>query len=993
MKRLPSLLLAAALAATSAHAVSIFHESFDGNDQNWSYTSTGGRSYDNTGWTEADTVKPGYKGVKLGSTSATGTITSPSFALNNRSQPVSITIVAAAYQNTGGGKEGIALAVYDDSDASIFTDSVEELPQFSSTAKDEIPANATFTQTFTIPAASLPVTGNVYLSITSTYTKTGQRRALIGDVLVEQNPPPLSAPTDLALSGDAGTDSFTVTWTGVSGATGYDVACSPSGSASVNGTSATISGLTPSTTYTVSVVALGNGTSSSDSSAATLQVTTAAAAVNAPPVVRIFTSDITPTDNATVNATVGESVSVSVTADKGDLSVEINDNPGNTSLVENSEAPGTYIFSWTPSALGEFSFTISSSFTPEGASESLTGSATLTVNANALSTPEHISASASGQTVSASWDSVTGAQGYTTTLYGDTAFTLDIGTNSPTTGTGYSLLKGSFTGDSGEPVDWTVSNGRISSDDAWFDENKSAIAIKPNSPNYFIAGPFASDILSFSFKYRKASGTSNGHIHVYAIDSYGQETEIAASTGLKNMDQPMLTNATYTVATNFVDDAFSARSIKITCTTSPVLIDDFEVHTLTVADTQDISAQTTTHTFTGLNSATYYAVGVKATGSTPSNESVASPEVVSELVRTAGNTPPTLNVSGATVPAGTAAILALNGHDDDGNTLTYTVSPTGLGTIAIDDQTGAATFTYTPNAVGTTTFTFTVSDGNGGSATAEATVTATLGTPVVTATATDSTVVTLGWGAVTGAAGYRVSGSGTKIGVTGTTMLEETFDKFANIGSSSTRIDDNADTYMDHAGWTLVNAYRGDRGSNPNETGETMETACFGTGNYAGSLTSPTLDLSGNGGAFVVVFRARRWGGDTSAKVAVVVNGVTNQTQAVLSDSMATYAISCTGGTSGTIVQITGAKPKDNRFFLDDLKIVSGTATVTDLAIAAEQLSISGTTCTAMGLSPDATYTFTVTAYATVAGDEVTTSANVAVSTPEAPDRTLILFR
>ena len=135
MKRLPSLLLAATLAATSAHAVSLFHESFDGNDQNWSYSSsTGARSYDNQGWTEVDTVKPGYKGVKLGSTSAIGTITSPSFALNNRSQPVVVTIVAAAYSHTGGGKEGIALAVYDDSDASFFTDSVEELTQFSSTA-------------------------------------------------------------------------------------------------------------------------------------------------------------------------------------------------------------------------------------------------------------------------------------------------------------------------------------------------------------------------------------------------------------------------------------------------------------------------------------------------------------------------------------------------------------------------------------------------------------------------------------------------------------------------------------------------------------------------------------------------------------------------------------------------------------------------------------------------------------------------------------------
>ena len=178
---------AAILFATSASAatVTLFHESFDGNNQNWSYTSTGARSYDHT-WTESGTVKPGYKGIKLGSTSATGTITSEAFDISNTTEAVSITIVAAAYSNNDGGKEGIAVTVYDASDSLIFSDGVSELTQHASTTKDEIPTTATFTHMFTVPAASLPSSGGIYMKIESTYTKTGQRRALLGDVLVTQ---------------------------------------------------------------------------------------------------------------------------------------------------------------------------------------------------------------------------------------------------------------------------------------------------------------------------------------------------------------------------------------------------------------------------------------------------------------------------------------------------------------------------------------------------------------------------------------------------------------------------------------------------------------------------------------------------------------------------------------------------------------------------------------------------------------------------------------
>ena len=284
MKTHRVLLSLALLAATASQAatVELFHETFDGNDQKWSYSSTGARSYDKT-WTEGDTVKPGYKGVKLGSTSVTGSITSEAFALGNTTDAVTITIVAAAYPNTSGGKEGIAVTVYDSSDSVVFSDAVEELVQHSSTDKVEIPATADYTHTFTIPAASLPSSGGIHLKIESTNTKSGQYRALIGDVLATQTdsssgPSPLAAPTGLAES--SVTDSgFALSWGAVDHAAGYAVYTNGAvaGSCASPETSLSLAGLAADTAYSVQVQALAaDGSTDYEDSAlsAALSVTT-----------------------------------------------------------------------------------------------------------------------------------------------------------------------------------------------------------------------------------------------------------------------------------------------------------------------------------------------------------------------------------------------------------------------------------------------------------------------------------------------------------------------------------------------------------------------------------------------------------------------------------------------------------------------------------------------------------------------------------------------
>lgn len=291
--RLPLLAAAAlsilSLAPASAATIELFHETFDANLLDWNHRKSDACNYDHT-WTEANTVKPGYKGIRLGSTSEGGSITSEEFSLHDPSVDVTITIVAAAYSHTGTSKEGIAVTAYDSLDNLIFSDSVSALTKHTSTADVEIPATTDYTHIFTIPVSSLPSSGGIYLTIESIYTNNGQRRALIGDVLVTQfvdsGLPPLVAP-DLTPS-NVGYFGFTFSWTGISGATGYDVVVkdangAPVNTVTVNGTTATVTDLEEDATYKVSVVAKGDGTTTDDSDPATLTVTTATApAVVAP---------------------------------------------------------------------------------------------------------------------------------------------------------------------------------------------------------------------------------------------------------------------------------------------------------------------------------------------------------------------------------------------------------------------------------------------------------------------------------------------------------------------------------------------------------------------------------------------------------------------------------------------------------------------------------------------------------------------------------------
>lgn len=278
-----SLLAAAALsflslASASAATATLFHESFDENSQSWSDGTHNKDSFgtpDNAGWSiSSGNVYPGLKGLRLGTASALGGAKSPSFALSNRTEDVTITVVAAAHQNASGTQ---TLHV------DVLNSSSETSKAFSVTLTKisgdvEIPETANFVKTFTLSASEIPAAGNLSLNLYGESTSASQRRVLVGDVLVTQNYnsglTQLNAPTGLVASNNDYT-SFFLSWNSVADATGYTVTVKNAnneevGTPVVNGTGATVTGLASGGTYTAYVVALGDGTTHDDSEPASL---------------------------------------------------------------------------------------------------------------------------------------------------------------------------------------------------------------------------------------------------------------------------------------------------------------------------------------------------------------------------------------------------------------------------------------------------------------------------------------------------------------------------------------------------------------------------------------------------------------------------------------------------------------------------------------------------------------------------------------------------
>jgi len=164
----------------------------------------------------------------------------------------------------------------------------------------------------------------------------------------------------------------------------------------------------------------------------------------------------------------------------------------------------------------------------------------------------------------------------------------------------------------------------------------------------------------------------------------------------------------------------------------------------------------------------------------------------------------------------------------------------------------------------------------------------------------------------------------------------------------------------------------------------------LGTSSGTGSITSRTLDLSGNGGSFSVRFDVKGWT-TVEGNITVSVTGLASQTAtytATRTDSFETKTLNFTGGTpNSTVTLATTAK----RAFVDNVSVFSQTGsdvaptvtTGTATSITATSAILAGT-ITAIGAA-NATergiYWSTTNGFANGAGTKVATTGSFGTGT------------
>ena len=398
-----------------------------------------------------------------------------------------------------------------------------------------------------------------------------------------------------------------------------------------------------------------------------------------------------------------------------------------------------------------------------------------------------------------------------------------------------------------------------------------------------------------------------------------------------------------------------------------------------------ISGLTVTYTSSDTNVATISGttVTIKAKGTTNITASQGGDtnyNAATNVVRSLTVTEKALTITG----------LTANNKIQDGNT-TATLSGTATlnGVIGSDDVTltGTPTATFASSNVGngiavtvsgysltgTKAANYTLIQPTG----LTANITA-LGVPVATAaTAILSNGFTANWDAVSGATSYilnvyQKTGGGT------VTKLTEDFDGFSagspNGSANGTDVSGSLDTYTETAGWSGSKVY------------QAGGTAKMGTGSAMGILTTPTLDLSADGGNFKIDFEAMAWSTD-APELKIYLDDVLVQTATGLNNSasyiLSPFSFNLTGGTSTSIISIRGKNNSNSRFFLENLVVTQGGVTLTNVTGSPFIISAPATTHTVTGLNPENTYYYTVQA---VLGANTSANSNeITVTTTATP--------
>ncbi len=247
-------------------------------------------------------------------------------------------------------------------------------------------------------------------------------------------------------------------------------------------------------------------------------------------------------------------------------------------------------------------------------------------------------------------------------------------------------------------------------------------------------------------------------------------------------------------------------------------------------------------------------------------------------------------------------------------------------------------------------------------------------TPVATAaTEVGTNEFTANWNACEGATSYTLRVMPKPEITEPELLISENFSAFTN-ASGSTNLGNSLDEYMQNAGWTGSYVYERAGGLQ------------IGSSSYAGTLTSPQLDLTGSNGKVTVKFNAYSYSSSYSPSTLYVsMNGESANQKNVsvaygTTGAEYTVVLDCNAVTGQTVSFRTSARRY--RVVLTNVEIYAGDLTSTAKATG-EMLfpGITDTHYTVTGLEPATTYIYDVKA--TYGEKESNWSNQIEVTTAE----------
>lgn len=205
------------------------------------------------------------------------------------------------------------------------------------------------------------------------------------------------------------------------------------------------------------------------------------------------------------------------------------------------------------------------------------------------------------------------------------------------------------------------------------------------------------------------------------------------------------------------------------------------------------------------------------------------------------------------------------------------------------------------------------------------------------------------------------------------TVFSESFDQCAGSGGNDGAWNGQIATgniVADNDGWTFVSGSRA------------YQCAKFGAGSSKGSAETPaltSLSTSSDVQSTTLTFRAGAWNGDsekTTLNLSIISAGELSQTSVTLTKgAFQNYSVTITGATKSSKIKFEAAKASNNRFFLDEVKVVQVVGSATGAPDAPSFTPESGSSVVGSMTVTMASSTSDVTFYYTVNGDTPTTSS------------------